>query len=251
MKIIFIGTGSGKTSLKRNHSSFIITNRRYKLLVDAGDGISKALLVAKVSYNSINGILITHLHADHYAGLPSLIVQMKMNKRREQLDLFVHKDIARTVRDFIHHSYLFKEKLNFKLNVIDLKENAEIAVGEKFSVKFRQNSHLDEYIKFDHTKRLKFPCGSFLFNVNNINIFYSGDIGSERDLRLFDDYKINYAISETTHVEMNEIMNYYLNAKPKILFLTHIGEEAKIRNKIQGTYQDKIIAAYDGLTVSI
>ncbi len=251
MKIIFIGTGSGKTSLKRNHSSFIITNRRYKLLVDAGDGISKALLMAKVSYNSINGILITHLHADHYAGLPSLIVQMKMNKRREQLDLFVHKDIAKTVSDFIHHSYLFEEKLNFKLNVIDLKENSEAEVGEKFSVKFRQNSHLDEYIKFDRTKRLEFPCGSFLFTVNNINIFYSGDIGSGRDLRLFDDYRINYAISETTHVEMSEIIKYYLNSRPKILFLTHISEEDRIRNKIQRIYRDKIIAAYDGLTVSI
>ena len=108
MKVIFTGTGSGKASLKRNHSSFLISTRSYNLLVDAGDGISKALLSARIPFNSITGILLTHLHADHYSGLASLIVQMKMNKRKEQLDIFVHKDISGTVRNFIYQSYLYK-----------------------------------------------------------------------------------------------------------------------------------------------
>ncbi|MEO8398834.1 MAG: MBL fold metallo-hydrolase, partial [Ignavibacteriaceae bacterium] len=75
-KIKFIGTGSGKTSLKRFHSSFLILNESYNLLVDTGDGISKALLLQNINYNSIDGILISHLHPDHYTGLPLLLVQM-------------------------------------------------------------------------------------------------------------------------------------------------------------------------------
>ncbi|MHB8853072.1 MAG: MBL fold metallo-hydrolase [Ignavibacteriaceae bacterium] len=251
MKIIFTGTGSGKASLKRNHSSFLISTRSYNLLVDAGDGISKALLSARIPFNSINGILLTHLHADHYSGLASLIVQMKMSKRKEQLDVFVHKDISGTVRNFIYQSYLFEEKLNFKLNFIELEENITLPVSEKFGLTFRQNSHLVEYLQFDHSKKLKFPCGSFLFTVNGKNIFYTGDIGGGSDLSLFDDQELHYAISEITHVEMKEIINFYRAAKPKILFLTHISEEIKVKNLIPGKFQGKIIPAYDGLIVTL
>jgi len=79
LEIKFVGTGSGKTLLKRYHSSFLIKTEAYNLLVDAGDGISRALLNQKVTFDSINGILISHLHPDHYSGLPSLIIQMKLN----------------------------------------------------------------------------------------------------------------------------------------------------------------------------
>ena len=64
----FIGTGSGKTSLNRFHSSFFIKTSNYNLLIDAGDGESKALLSQGIDFNTIDGILFTHLHPDHYTG---------------------------------------------------------------------------------------------------------------------------------------------------------------------------------------
>ena len=73
MKIKFVGTSSGKASLNRFHSSLLLSSENYNLLVDAGDGISRALLVNGINFNSINGIIFTHLHPDHFSGLPALI----------------------------------------------------------------------------------------------------------------------------------------------------------------------------------
>ena len=80
MKIIFLGTSSGKVSVTRNYSSILFSSGEYNLLVDAREGISRSLVKNNISFDSVDGILLTHLHPDHSAGLPGLIIQMKMNK---------------------------------------------------------------------------------------------------------------------------------------------------------------------------
>ncbi|MBT8387467.1 MAG: MBL fold metallo-hydrolase, partial [Ignavibacteria bacterium] len=116
MEITFIGTGSGKASLNREHSSFLISSKKFNLLVDAGDGISKACLKANLDFNSINGIIFSHLHPDHYTGLAALIVQMKMYKRTEPLTIVVHEELINVIENYLINSYLFPERLGFKIN---------------------------------------------------------------------------------------------------------------------------------------
>ncbi len=113
MKIKFLGTGSGKTSLNRYHSSFLISSSTNSLLVDCGDGISKAILKQNIDFNSFNSILISHFHADHFAGLPSLLTQMKLGGRKNELTIFVHSSEKPFLEDFICHSYLFKRANDF------------------------------------------------------------------------------------------------------------------------------------------
>jgi len=117
MKIIFIGTGSGKTNLLRFHSAIVFVSRNYKLLIDAGDGVSRAILKAGLNFNEINSILLTHYHADHFTGIASLITQMKLNKRKTPLRIFTHYKSVLFLRDFFHHTYLFEETFGFDLEI--------------------------------------------------------------------------------------------------------------------------------------
>ncbi len=114
MDITFLGTGSGKASLKRNHSSFIISSSNYNLLIDSGDGISRAFLQNKIPFDFIDGILLTHLHPDHFSGFAALIVQMKMIDRTKNLDVFVSESLLNVVKDYLTKSYIFEEKLDFR-----------------------------------------------------------------------------------------------------------------------------------------
>jgi len=156
LEIKFIGTGSGKTSVKRFHSSFIIKSKDYNLLVDAGDGISKALLSQNISYNSINGILISHLHPDHFSGLSALIMQMKITERKNILDIFIHETLVETVKDFIYKSYIFKEKMNFTINYIPFDNDTSYIVANDLAFIAKQNTHLDPYMIFDSSGILSF-----------------------------------------------------------------------------------------------
>ena len=194
MEIKFIGTGSGKTSLKRFHSSFIILSQNFNLLVDAGDGISKALLKAKISVDQIDGILFSHLHPDHFSGFAGLIVQMKLISRKNPLMVFVHEKLSDIAQNFLYTSYLFKERMDFEIRYEEFKHEEKVEINEDINFLSKQNSHLDQYVKYDKEKRLNFICSSFLFELKNKNVVYTGDIGSSNDLYLFEDRKIQTMI---------------------------------------------------------
>lgn len=254
-ELVFIGTGSGKVSLNRFHSSFLISTSRYNLLIDAGDGISKALLTGEINFSSIDGILITHLHPDHYTGLATLIVQMKMCERKKHLDIFINTDLANVIQKFIINSYLFPERMGFTINYKSYINDELFKVNNEISFIPRQNSHLAPVSGLEKYKLQSFSCSSFLLNIENIRIHYTGDIGSKDDLLLFSDYTIDYLISEVTHIHPNDILNSYPNdALPQKIILTHITDE-DINNlkefivNLQVDTKEKYILAFDGLKI--
>ena len=256
MNIKFIGTGSGKASLTRFHSSILFSSGNYNLLVDTGDGVSKALLYNNISFNSINGILITHLHPDHFSGLPSLIVQMKLTGRINDLDVFLHKSSIDFVKNFIYSSYLFGGKMDFKIHYKTFEPDERINISDNLSCIARQNSHLDSYKKYDRLNALGFSCISLLFDLNNNNLLYTGDIGSKGDLYLFNDFKIDKIISEISHISMSDLLAAFRSQEIEELFLTHISDDDE--NKINELYlmlleneKEKVKTAFDGLTIDV
>ncbi len=253
-EIKFIGTGSGKISLNRFHSSFLIFTKKFNLLVDAGDGISKALLLQKIDFNSIDGILISHLHADHYTGLPSLIAQMKMINRTKDLTIFVNENLINFIEELINRSYIFLERLGFKIHFSGFNNDDVIHINDNFNFLPKQNSHLDEYVKYDKQNKLDFSCSSFLFKINKSDVFYTSDISGKEDLYLFRDFKIDCIISECTHVNLEDIILAFNQLKAKRLYLTHISDEVEghlSKLKSSSTKEDVIVAAFDGLTFSV
>ena len=250
-EIKFIGTGSGKSSLNRYFSSFIISGQNYNLLIDAGDGISRAFLSQKISFSFIDGILLTHLHPDHYSGLASLIVQMKLTDRKNALQIFVHKNLKQAVEDFLYHSYIFKERMGFEIVIKTFQHNKLFRINNSFNFVGRQNSHLNKYKEYADERNLNFPCGSFLFEIENKKIFYTGDIGSNDDLYLFKDFKPDIIISEITHIDFAEISKAYESLKPDKIYLTHISDEDEhfLINAVRS--QKNIILVVDGFTIQI
>lgn len=254
MKIKFLGTSSAQTSLNRFHSSFLISSSNHNLLVDCGDGISKAILKQNIDFNSIDSILISHFHADHYSGLPSLITQMKLLSRKNDLTIFVHSSEKIFLEDLIFHSYLFRERMTFDLNVISFNEENEINADENFSFISKLNSHLDKYKKYDQQNKLGFASLSFLFKDDENSVIYSGDIGSENDLYLFNE-KVDCFITEITHIKIENIFKLLGKIEPAKLILTHIGDdfEKPINNFHQSLpehLKSRIIIAFDGLELN-
>lgn len=250
LNITFPGTGSGKTSLTRFHSSLLISDTIYNLLVDTGDGISRALLKQNILYNSLSGILLSHLHPDHYSGLPSLIVQMKMMNRKEPLSIFVHHSLIKTIKDFLQTSYIFMERTDFLINYRGYNFSEETTISSGLSFICRSNTHLKKYEKYDSA--LSYACGSFLFKSGEKNIYYSDDIGSAEDLLLFEDYKTDLFIVEAAHVNIDDLASVYNKLKPCKIVITHLSDEDTQEIKLKTTNVDiPVIIAEDGLTLSV
>jgi ribonuclease BN (tRNA processing enzyme) len=255
-EIIFIGTSSGLTSLKRNHSSILIKVDGNNLLVDAGDGISKALLIQGIGFNDINSVVFTHYHADHFAGIASLITQMKLSRRKIPLTIFTHMNLTRQLESLLESVYMFKETLGFEIHITGFGFNGKVDATNGIIFTAKQNSHLRKKDILINYNEGIFVSSSLLFEIAGQNIFYTSDIGSGQDLFLFPNHKIDCLITEACHINTNDIYDFLTVQNPSRVFITHyddIYEKDLLQWKksLPDSQKQRIIICCDGLSFSI
>ncbi len=92
MKVIFLGTGSGMPTLKRNVSSIaLIFIKKNKLwLWDCGEGTQQQIQKTSLKISKLEKIFISHLHGDHLFGLPGLLASrgLKGGKNQNKIQIF-------------------------------------------------------------------------------------------------------------------------------------------------------------------
>jgi len=252
MEITFIGTGSGKTSLNRFHTSLLINENDHNLLIDTGDGISKALLASNVNVRSIDSILISHTHADHFSGITSLLTQMKIEGRTETLDIYIHTAFSNFLKELINVSFLFTETIGFELNILEYEFDRSIKLQNDIEILPRQNSHIQNKNNLVDYDWLEFVSASLLIRSKTLSILYTADVGSKSDLFLFDDFSIDYLVTEATHIEFSEIADAVKIINPKKCFLVHINDEQLLKDeidKLSASERTKYYLTYDGMRV--
>lgn len=100
MKIKFLGSGSAFVTSDVNfHSNVLVTfGAGYNLLVDAGTDIKEALRFHDISLKEIDGVVVTHAHADHVGGLEYIAFYSKFILDKK-LDLFVPEEFKNILWD--------------------------------------------------------------------------------------------------------------------------------------------------------
>ena len=87
MRVIPLGTSSGKPTLKRNVSALAVAREAEWLLFDCGEGAQVQIARAGLSPNRLAGMFITHLHGDHFNGVAGLLSTMGLDRRTRDLTL--------------------------------------------------------------------------------------------------------------------------------------------------------------------
>lgn len=107
-EVLVLGCGSATPTLKHNPTAQLINHDEHYFLFDCGEGTQLQLRRYKVKFQRIKHIFITHLHGDHYLGLPGLISTMHLLGRTTDLHIYTHEDLkeATEVQLRISHSRL-------------------------------------------------------------------------------------------------------------------------------------------------
>lgn len=256
MEIIFIGTGSGKTSLHRDHSSIALKNDGGEiLLIDAGDGTGKALMKNKIEYEKIAFIILTHYHPDHYTGIAALLTQMKLINRKSSLNIFTHKNLVEPLKQFLNSCYLFKDVFDFEVYISQFEFGQKYRVNNEISFSPIQNSHVQNKYKVNYPSH-QFISSSLYIETEAKKILYTSDIGSEKDFQKFTYLNPDILISETTHVPLESISTFSIDHNIDRVYLTHIDDEMEEKisrwEKLQNQNSPhKFTLAFDGFKVSI
>ena len=80
-----MGTADAFSSFGRSQSGYLIDSPAGRILLEAGPGLMQALKGGGVSTDSFDLLLISHLHGDHFGGLPFLILDYMWETRRKKL----------------------------------------------------------------------------------------------------------------------------------------------------------------------
>ncbi|MEZ5155020.1 MAG: ribonuclease Z [Solirubrobacterales bacterium] len=87
LDVIFLGTGGSVPSARRNTAAVLVRRGGDRLLFDCGEGTQRQMQ-RSIGLINVDAIFVTHLHADHYLGLPGLIKSYEMQDREERLTIY-------------------------------------------------------------------------------------------------------------------------------------------------------------------
>jgi ribonuclease BN (tRNA processing enzyme) len=88
MKLTFLGSGDAVGSGGRFNTCMMLElEDGRRLLIDCGASSLVAMKKFEVDPNSIDAVIITHLHGDHFGGLPFFLLDAQFAKRSTPLTL--------------------------------------------------------------------------------------------------------------------------------------------------------------------
>ena len=84
MRLTIVGCGDAFGSGGRMNTCFWLETAKATVAVDFGASSLPALKAQKLDPNRIDAIVLSHLHGDHFGGLPLLLLDYQFLARREQ-----------------------------------------------------------------------------------------------------------------------------------------------------------------------
>lgn len=131
MKITILGCYSATPRKDKHTSSQIIEINGKLFLIDCGEGTQMQLRKAKIKFNRINHIFISHLHGDHFYGLIGLISTFRLTGRTKILNIYGPKGIKEIITLQLK---LANSWTNYLLNFHELTSEISETIYEKDNV---------------------------------------------------------------------------------------------------------------------
>ena len=253
MKITFLGTGTSQgipmigsndpvclshnSKDKRLRSSIMISWDDNRYIIDCGPDFRQQML--RENIQAINGVLFTHEHSDHTAGIDDL---RPYTYKMGEVPIYAQERVIESLK--IRFSYIFETENRYagapKLieNIID-------------SNSFMLNEVQVTPIAVMHGK---LPITGYRFG----NVAYITDLKtmSDHEKKKLDglDILIVNALRITahpTHLNLEEALCFVNEIKPKRAYFTHISHKLGFHAEVQKKLPENVFLSYDGLEIKL
>lgn len=147
LAVTILGNNSALPAYDRHPTAQLVTLDDQLFLVDCGEGTQVQLSRYRVRWGRINHIFISHLHGDHYFGLPGFLNSMGLLHRENDLHLYAPAELEAILDlQFKAASTILPYKLHFH----PLTEEGVLVKTDKFKVTCFPTKH-------------RIPCWGFRF----------------------------------------------------------------------------------------
>ena len=247
MRLTIIGCGDAFGAGGRLQTSFQVRSRGANFLIDCGTTSLIGMRRLGLQPNEIDTVFVTHLHGDHFGGLPWLLVDaIYVSNRTRPLVVTGPRGIEARFLTAAEALYpdITKAKRNFDLSFVEYAERQPLSVGGVTVTPFE----------------VKHPSGAppyaLRFEIEGKVLAFTGDTGwvevlceVARGADLFISECFQYDLTLPIHLDYATIDANYARLGAKRVLLTHMGEAMLAHaGKVDAS---RYLLAEDGMTLDL
>jgi ribonuclease BN (tRNA processing enzyme) len=223
MRVTVLGSGDAYGSGGRAHSAYLVEAPGCTFLLDCGPSVLQTLKRSGHESTAIDFVLLSHLHGDHFGGLPFLFLEYRYeNPRTRPLAIFGPPDTERRVRGLWTALYeqTARDPLPFGLRYQEMAPGKPVDVSGVRVVPFAV-AHVADLV-----------CLGYRIEAGGRTLVYSGDaswsdefVTQARGADLFLCECSTYETRLSIHIAYPEIAARARDLGCRRLVLTHLGSE--------------------------
>ena len=89
-QITVLGSSGAVAGADRDNVSLVFTSGEFHVLIECGGSAAHKLARIGVPYETLEDVIITHTHLDHFYGLPGLIFSMRYRDQSRTTPLRIY-----------------------------------------------------------------------------------------------------------------------------------------------------------------
>tara|TARA_R110002051_G_scaffold13808_2_gene45568 strand:- start:5911 stop:6687 length:777 start_codon:yes stop_codon:yes gene_type:complete len=254
LRVTFLGTGTsqgipiiGSTHPvclstnekdKRLRVSVLLSWKAYNFVIDCGPDFRQQMLLQNIKH--LSGILYTHEHSDHTAGLDDI---RPFFFKQGDIPIYAHKRVVKSLKK--RFGYILKEKNKYpgapSVQINKVKNNEPFILGDKEVV----------------------PV-NVLHNKLQVFGYRVGDFTYLTDVKTVKEKEINKIIGtrvlvvsalrvdpHVSHFNLEEALDFIERVNPEKAYLTHISHMLGFHDEVEKNLPKNVHLAYDNLTITL
>lgn len=254
LKVYFLGTGTsqGIPVIGSNHSvckSEDLKDKRLRVsvwiawdnssfVIDCGPDFRQQMLTSKCQH--IDGILFTHEHSDHTAGLDDI---RPFFFKQGDIPIYAHQRVVANLKK--RFDYIFEIENRYpgapSVSVHEVTNNNPFAIGDKTVTPINVNHGTLQVFGY------RIDDFAYLTDVKTIE---TSEIDKLKNLKVM---VVNALREEPhdTHFNLEEALAFIALVNPEKAYLTHISHLLGFHKDVQQKLPNNVYLAYDNLEISI
>ena len=228
---------SGLDKNTRSRASILVEASNTKILVDVATDFRSQALTNNI--NTIDAILFTHGHADHFAGIDDL--KPIVHQQKKVIPSYMNKETWQIVNSGF--GYAFNPEAGsiysslMTSNIIE--DYSQMNIGD-IEVKSFLQGH-------GSGKSLGFRFGDLAYSTD-VNAFPEESFQALQGVKIWIVDCLRYTHSPS-HAMYEETLDWIDLIEPELAILTHMGHEIDYA-ELKRTLPKNIVPAYDGMVIN-
>jgi ribonuclease BN (tRNA processing enzyme) len=247
MHLTVVGCGDAFGSGGRFNTCFWLKTAKATLMVDCGASTPVALKARGLDHGHVDGIILSHLHGDHFGALPFILIEAQLVMRRERPLIIAGPPGARArIEGAIENSFprALSNRWRFPFEIV------EIEVGKPTDVIGHQVSTVEVIHQSGApSTALRISDGRRLFAYSGDTEWTDALVGVADGADLFVVECYGYAGALKGHLSWEILKPKLPSLRAKRTMLTHMN--ASMLAKVDEARAAGLLIAEDGLTVEI